>query len=392
MPSKKNKQRKYTSKLRKKQIKNIKQKTRKQKTRKYRGGVDELDEIPKFTIRQKPTTSQQRFNLLDFLFNVKPDTCLTDPIPIGDENVYMYFTKENEEQMLFNIFKFTQKPNGIQYPNFFRKLYDLIFTKFEKYDSHDFYITTNNEGNIDLYSKIKYEDEQFNNYFYPYLLYVLANSKIELEEGVIINIEMFHPDAHSDYTSGIHKDDSHRSCLTYIDSPISTELAFHLENLGIDWLKCSPLFRFDTSNYLYTLVFNDALMYHTIPIWEEEGKQTEKTNFFEEGYKMTRRADLLEFEKSGTIEGTFQKPMSREMISKPEKRRVLSSFISIVEEIPSGLVKKSFPMAVLQDYKIIQEEEKIELSQQSVRTIIESPTLGQMKMRGGERRKSYRHN
>jgi hypothetical protein len=129
-------------------------------------------------------------------------------------------------------------------------------------------------------------------------------------------------------------------------------------------------------------------MYHTIPIWEEEGKPTEETNFFEEGYKMTRRDDFLEFEKSGAIDTTFKKPMYREMVPKPEKRKVLSSFISIVEDLPSGLVKKIFPITVLQDYKITQPEEKIELSESSVTTILESPTLGQMRMRGGK--KSYK--
>ena len=383
MPSKKTRQqikkrkqdKKQENKSKKRKTKQeIKTKKRKQnKTKKYRGGGDE--EPPR----------KQRFNLLNFLFKKKPATCLTDPIPIGDENVYMYFTKDQEEEMLFNIFRFIPQPNGIRDPDFFRQLYDIIFTQFEKYDLHQFYVTMNSEGNIDIYSEITYTEDQFNNYFYPYLLYVLANNKIELEEEQILHIEMFHPDFHSEYTSGIHKDDSYRSCLTYVDSPISTELAFHLENLGIDWLTCSPLFRFDTSKNLYTLFFNDRVMYHTIPIWEEEGKPTEETNFFEEGYKMTRREYLLEFEKSGAIDTTFKKPMYREMVPKPEKRKVLSSFIIIVQDIPSGLVQKIFPITVLQDYKIAQPEEKIELSESSVRTILESPTLGQMRMRGGKR-------
>jgi hypothetical protein len=341
---------------------------------------------------------KNRVSLLRYI--KKEGVCLQEPIIIGDENVSMYLkTGPTNEQHLFNIFNFKVQPNGIRDPNFFINFYNVFFETLGKNDVHTFYLQKNDNNELEIYVDLIYSEAKYkpilNTFFFPYLLYIFANNKIDLDEGDdrIFKIEMFHPYATSDNPSGIHKDNTVHTCLTYVDSPLSTELAFDVEKTGLHWLTCSPIFRFDTSDSLYTLCFNDQFILHTIPIFEEEGKLPEEVNEFEPNYKMRENGEFIDYIENGELERRFLKPEHRQKIAKYQNRKVLACFIESDVEIPHAenpkkTMKTSFPISVLDGYRIQYEEEKIELSEDAVRTILTMPRLGKMRTLGGRKRKN----
>jgi hypothetical protein len=266
-------------------------------------------------------------------------------------------------------------------------------------DVHTFYLKKNNTNELEIYVDLIYPESKYTpiltTYFFPYLFYIFANNKINLDEHErkIFKVEMFHPYATSDGATGIHKDETVRTCLTYVDSPLSTELAFDVENLGLQWLTCSPIFRFDTHNALYTLCFNDKYMLHSIPIYEEEGKLAEEVNVFDTNYVMRENGEFLDFIENGELINRFLKPEYRKKIATYEKRKVVSCFIESEVEIPHDdnpkkTMKITFPISVFYDYKIPYEEETIELSEGAIKTILTTPRLGKMRTLGGRKRKN----
>ena len=58
-------------------------------------------------------------------------TCPTEPIRIGDENVYMFTTRKDNELPLFNIFNFYNQSRGIQNEAFFKEFYNILSVAFE---------------------------------------------------------------------------------------------------------------------------------------------------------------------------------------------------------------------------------------------------------------------
>jgi hypothetical protein len=342
-------------------------------------------------------------------------TCPTEPIRIGDENVYMFTTRKDNELPLFNIFNFYNQSRGIQNEAFFKEFYNILSVAFEYKITPDtllinlsyaFYVFKNAEGilNICMLDYEKYPAEYqktLDEFFFPYVLYIFANSKIYLNEqqytNVVFKIIILHPDSSDDVRVNIHRDNTYRTCLTYVDSPLSTELAFNtkkLRKLNLKWLICSPLFRFDTTDKFFTLCFNDEYMLHTIPLYEESGKQTEDINRFERGWSMQQSKDsggveYLDFYFDKKHDKSFLKPVHRTAVKRPEKKRkVITSFINVFEgqfPIETAFVK-SFPVSVLQDYKMSYSEEKIELLKEHVISILSKPMLGRtMRMRGGGR-------
>jgi hypothetical protein len=247
-------------------------------------------------------------------------------------------------------------------------------------------------------------DEMLNNYFFPYILYLFANGKLNPRERFLydISLQYNHPDAVS--LTGIHEDNTTYTSLTYINSPVSTELAFDdklISKLGLS-KDISPLFRFDTSNSLCTLWFIDKYVKHTVPVYEVEGKKTEElNNFGNSGDFMTESVEgsnsFLVFENPepfGTRK-SYSKPLSRKKIPPPEKRKVIMFFVERAFFKPdSRLISKNpmgtFPLSVLEDYKLDYPDVNMELSKEVIDTILTQPTLGQTKFIGGKTRRKYK--
>lgn len=344
----------------------------------------------------------------------KPDTCITEPIPVGNENVYMYLKRgEHEEIPLFTIFNFTPlhventqsvstTENTIKSSKFFNDFYDAFhglkrhplgnyFTFLIKFKRNNQIIIKYDKNNITnpddmlLYSK----------FFYPYMFYILANCKFNFTVNSQYIINILHPQTEPSL-AGLHKDDTIRTCLTYVNSPVSTELVFDEEVINVDWLKCSPIFRFDTSDKFYTLCFNDEYIYHTPPIYEEEGKPIQKINELENEDEIIRKDGkfyLKDYDADGIVREQLI-PKHRQHVPEPKKRKVLMCFIDEpsetinISEYKHGI---TITMSEIEHYKLLQQEEKIELSESSIRIIMEEEYLGNVRQRGGKTTRKYKY-
>jgi len=347
--------------------------------------------------------------------------CVQETIDIGNdtENLYMYFNKKSgsqvEEVPLFNLFNFSSKEGGISDSEFFNEFHKRLLNELRDWDFHNFYIIVKEDRSVDflLYSDPSEKPgekktaftkrrEELGEYYrgfveewiLPYLLYVLANCKITLNPGDLFTCEILNPDTQSDQVGFIHKDDDERTCITYLESPVSTELAFDLDELGeqidLSWMTCSPVFRFDTSQKLYTLCFNDKFMLHTVPVWEYQE--------FDDDYKYAEENEhiihtSLDTEGNPIREFKFTKPTYREKIGKPDNRRIITCFISTAnrEDIEEserfkriiGTYNRS--VAQLDQYKMSYREEKVELSKEIGEDILTKKIIkGKVEQRGGK--------
>jgi hypothetical protein len=224
------------------------------------------------------------------------------------------------------------------------------------------------------------------------MLYILANCKFVFTENSRYVINILHPKTPPSL-AGLHKDNTIRTCLTYVNSPVSTELVFDEDIINVDWLKCSPIFRFDTSNKFYTLCFNDEYINHTPPIYEEEGKSIQKTNELESEDEIIRKDGKFYLKNIDEDEPSYGStreqliPKHREFVPEPETRKVIMCFIDDVSETINVLEYKpgtTISIADLEQYKIQYQEEKIELTQDSIRIIMEEEYLGKAKQKGGK--------
>ena len=367
-------------------------------------------------------------------------TCLNEPINIKNENLYMYVKAGEKEEHLFNIFNFKSKTKGIKDPSFFKRFHEMMSTEFDEFGivehSHKFFFTKKDDGfTLNILIKKNEKEEKTNqlkekyeslirSHFLPYLLYILANCKLDMDEFDEENgfsMDMSHPKNVSEVI-GIHKDESIRTCLTYVDSPLTTEIAFDTEVLDLPWFSCSPLFRFKTTDKLYTLCFNDTLIEHTVPFFEEAGKDVSEINPLEEYETMRENAGFLEFGEISTatrgrdiyrsvngkatklpkkekldwrgrpvplqnITQRYKKPEYRKETARPETRKVLTTFLTTMDVDFSTFSSKSvltmeIPFSKIRDYNIDSLEERIELTEDSVNSIITKPFLGDFEFSG----------
>jgi hypothetical protein len=334
----------------------------------------------------------------------KPDTCITEPIPVGNENVYMYLKRsEHEEIPLFTIFNFKETTeNIIKSTKFFNDFYKAFYGL--KRHPHGNYFTfliqidrtgqitikynknnITNSDNIQLYSE----------YFYPYIFYILANCKFTLTGNSRYVINILHPKTEPSLV-GLHKDDTIRTCLTYVNSPVSTELVFDEDIINLDWLKCSPIFRFDTSDKFYTLCFNDKYIYHTPPIYEKEGETIQKTNELEIEDEIVRKDDkfyLKDYDADGIVREQLI-PKRRQLVPEHKNRKVLMCFIdepSKTINISDYKLGTTINMVDLESYKLHHKEEKIELTEKSIQIIMNEEYLGAVKQKGGKTTRKYKY-
>jgi hypothetical protein len=370
--------------------------------------------------------SRSRLSQLREMFN---GLCSRTKIQYGDENLSMFYikkhklSKENryidqedrdesthldEKIHLFNIFNFKPTMKGVDTHKLFLKLYDILFNEVK--ESLSFIIFINDEGKIEIQAifdddAAKLFKSYLKPYFLPYLLYIFANNKIDLneEDGLFdISIQKVNNEG-SPALSGIHQDRTERTCLTFVDSQVSTELAFNLKELKLKGTECSPIFRFNTKHNFYTLCFNDEYMVHTIPIWEDEIDKVSPSelNAFEYPYKMTREGDKMHFGfDEESYEDSFLVQKHRKKLSgRNQARKVIISFATkclyTVEDIPSEnkgktIISTTFEPLILKHYKKDSLEEEIELTEDSIHSIVHKSKLGsrtQLAFTGGKTQK-----
>jgi hypothetical protein len=160
-----------------------------------------------------------------------------------------------------------------------------------------------------------------------------------------------------------------------------------------------------------------------VPFYEEEGKDVSEINPLEEYETMRENAGFLEFGEINTatrgrdiyqnIKGTlkklskkekldwfggpvplqnimkrYKKPDYRKKTARPEIRKVLVTFLTTMDVDISTISNKSIlsmdiPFSKVRDYKNDSLEERIELTEDSVNSIITKPVLGDFEFSGG---------
>ena len=337
----------------------------------------------------------------------KQDKCsIQEQVSLKPENIYICLNNEGEEIPLVNFFRFKKKDNVIA-PDFLN-FYNYIKNKIdiETVGKNMFFKINlfNDKLNIVAHEKIfnkMHEDIKLKNMILDFICYNLVNNNINLSNG--ISFDITHPMNFSEF-SGIHKDDSIHTCITYINSPVTTEIAFDTDAIKLEWLKCSPLFRFNTTSQITTLCFSDHYIHHTVPIYEEEGKPPHELNKLD-GETMTYHTTdngmsyIVFSEKGSEPNNIFLKTEHRKKIKKPEIREVLVCFIHNFNNFDSYrkpysikpikntfITEKPYTITLddLQKYKIYSVQEKIELTNESIHAIRTNKTLGDFELMGGK--------
>lgn len=364
--------------------------------------------IQKFFLKKH---KQYKINKID------TDICIEETVSIKPDNIYICFNKEGEEKPLVNFFKFKKKDRIIE-PDFFINFYNYMKKNIDgKTIGQNMIfkiILVNDELEIfaheEIFNKMNEKDE-LKTFILNFIYYNLINNNIDLIQG--ISFQITHPLNFSEY-SGIHKDNSIYTCITYINSVLTTEVAFDTDKIKLEWLKCSPLFRFNTSGKITTLCFSDYYIFHTVPIYEEEGKDPSELNKLDEyetmieetvdGKTYLKFGDYLQEVNSESTpiqpNNVFYKHEHRKKTKKPEKREILVCMIYEFEkfdftDIPYTIkrIKTNFneisPIRIdeLQKYKIDLVKEKIELTEDSIQTIRTTKTLGDFELMGGKKKK-----
>ena len=323
------------------------------------------------------------------------DSCNVRPISLSAskaDNIYICMNKDEVEIPLVNIFTFKEN-EGILKDVFFTNLYDYMKRHIMKDRPIYIKIIEISDESGDYLSIVFHKninDSDFKNtYLLPFIFYILKNTHINLKKGIVIYIA--HPYNFSSI-AGIHKDYCIYTSITYVNSTLTTEIAFDVENINLDWFTCSPLFRFDTVGKLSTLWFSDKYILHTIPIYEEEGKDPSELNEFADDDTMIEEIIDEKPQISFAYDPyVFLKQLHRQKIKAPTERKILSCFFYEVDNVNDEdfdrtqmLIRKD----EMEKYKIQFMQEKIELSEDAVESIRTSANLGSFEFRGGKHKKT----
>jgi len=199
---------------------------------------------------------------------------------------------------LYNDKKYGERLKKIRYDNFIRVLspetHKLIV---EKYGD-------------EIQKRISLEMPIFENTVKPYILEVLANLNF-IDEMKHNHPYMFRCTADDGIDRGprdkpqVHNDTTFRTILTYIQSPVSTEIMFSNKSKNNEFnaivpvsaedeYNSCPLFRFKTSDAeVMTLCFNDDLTHHTVPFFntgEDIVDDSEKSSNGDDDGRTSKRA------------------------------------------------------------------------------------------------------
>ena len=344
----------------------------------------------------KNTYIKHRLNRLKtILFQNKGKSCINKPITFRDDNLVMDY--KNYEDYITNIFTvFT----NIRMDEIIKKLHEFINTN---QNTLYFIIKKEDDETISIIhaiakkNKIKLEQSPSNTIPYddlpdlfiprdifkqiciPYLLNILANCyiindmKMKKEYIIAVNTEL-----HTSKIIDIHQDLTLYTCLTYVNSPITTELVFSPEILPKT--SCNPIFRFKTNeNAITSLCFKDELVLHTVPIF------TSGNIFMEDD------------EDAGIIENAEFININRHKHHKPKSRKsihpVLNRHIIILQiggnHYPDSYYEcdygeyENMMFNIENDiniYKIASPREHIQLSNDNIESIIENVIMKESKL------------
>lgn len=369
----------------------------------------------------------------------------TTKVSVGSKNLSIFLQKGEKEIQLLHIAVFKPLVHGIPNPAFFKEFYDILLHEFTLSHAHVFVLSKIDDTiqvqmmlsdvfNPSLRKNVNRTQEEFDaimsiyykylhSHFLPYLFHIVANSNIDFDDYPDgFTLEFSHPHNTAE-VSGFHKDLSILTCLTYVNSSLSTEIAFDVDMIDLPWFTCSPLLRFESSKKLYTLYFNDDYIHHTVPLWEEEGKGVHMTNPFEEYETFREEGPHLVFgqmqttntgvgrdvhhlknkeilllpkkEKVGSKGETlpfdseeyrFLKQHARQKVAAPPVREVLAVFMQEYDRYIYPIVETiSMPFSLVEGYVSTNKEERIELTGSSVNSMISSTGLAGLEFKGGRR-------
>ena len=328
-----------------------------------------------------------------------------EPNPTSNQHIYVHLNKDKKTTPLFNLFNFSPT-SEIPDIAIFKELYETLITEFTEETMPLFFIKRhihNGEETITLYIIVKKEDTNniINRLFLPFIYYILANCIIDIPHNKNVYLNITHP-LNTSGLIGMHKDRSFATCLTYLQSPLTTELAFDEASIDLPWLTCSPLFRFDSSNKFYTLCFNDRYMRHTAPVFNEKDLTPSKTNKLEVGETIRETANKIRFvtkldvdsddsdEDSVRVDDEFDKPTYRKHVPIPKDRKVLMVFFEDTtymhdEKLKSPSMEITITPEMLNSYKIKHGNKAIELSKNLMQIIKYKPSLEGIPFSGGNK-------
>ena len=335
----------------------------------------------------------------------KKDVCSTEDVllelepEVKADNIYICFNnKDKKEIPLVNFFRFKEKED--LKAEIFTELYNYMYKKVEPQKRIVYEVELiENYLYIDPHSDI-YKDSILNEHAHRFIFYNLINLKnIDLSKKIRIQIN--HPKNFSEITAGMHKDHCTYTSITYIKSPVTTEIAFETKTIKLDWLTCSPLFRFNTSEQITTLCFSDHYINHTAPVYEAEGKEPNEVNSMDTDENMIYTGvndNLQSHIEFGYIkdhtwhnQDTFLKHVERQKVQPPKDRKIL--LLNTYEEDQYKVFWKDIDFICKNDYYDINElrkkyeiqsvEEKLELSEDNVKLFIFSKSLGDFYFIGG---------
>ena len=340
----------------------------------------------------KNTYRKHRIERLKTIFQNKDETCINTPITFSDYNLVMdYKDYNNNITNIFTVFTNIQMDEiNKRVHSYINKNIKSLYFIINKEDEYTISIIHVISGNSDLEqlpsNTIPYDEypdlfisrDDFKQLFIPCLLNILANcdiiNGIKLGQNYAITLES---ELHSGKEIDIHQDLSVYTCLTYINSPITTELVFSPEILPET--SCNPIFRFKTNEHAITsLCFKDENVLHTVPIFTSGNKF-----FDDEDAGVIENAEFISINRR-----KYNKPKSRKDVYPVPNRRVILTQIGS-KFIPTTLYSCDYGEYEdmmfnieydINKYKIATPREHIQLSNDNIESVIEDVIMKDLKI------------
>ena len=216
------------------------------------------------------------------------------------------------------------------------------------------------------------------------ILSTMKNSSPPLEEFIIqVKPIQFATDSFIGY----HKDNSIYTGITYVDSIVSTEIAFDVDTIEFEWLECSPSFRFKTTDKLCTLGFYDKYVIHSEPIYEEENKEPREVNNFGSA-TATIDKDTIRFQDE-SVDYTFLRQDHRQKTQRhANPRKIIVFFVFPKEKRDMRIFKEEefISEEALIGFQLYNYKTIIELSEKTVKEIKTAPSLLGFEFTGGKKK------
>lgn len=318
-----------------------------------------------------------------------------------NDNFSIVMKNDGIETPILEMFKYKRRPRRSFFNDFCNLATDIIHSS--QYEGLELLlfvkIRIQSDGILIYFSEKIIEINGFFPKLKPFLLdyirYVLSNTSIlstmknsspSVEEFIIrVKPIEFAPESFI----GFHKDESIYTGITYVDSILSTEIAFDVDTIGLDWLRCSPSFRFKTTDKLYTLGFYDKYVIHSEPIYEEHEKLPREVNNFG---RATARIDedIIRFQdEDESVDYTFVRQTHRQKTKRhANPRKIIVFFVFPKEDRDNRVFKEevSIPETDLIGFQLYNYKTTIELSPETVEEIKTAPSLLGFEFTGGKKK------